>query len=62
VDEQVKIEVPLLNKIQEKKTASELIWLDNNIVSQKTYYDVFGSQPTKQEIKNKIKEIKGETD
>lgn len=58
VYEPISSEAPLLNAEEEKKIASELIWLDNNIVSQKTYYDVYGKLPGKQEIKSKIEDAK----
>ena len=58
VYEQVKIKVPLLDKKQELENASEIIWLDNNIVSKKTYYDVFGCEPTKQQKREVIKKYK----
>ena len=54
VEEQIEAEVPLLDIKEEFKCASELIWLDNNIVSKKTYYDVCCCEPTKQVIRNKI--------
>lgn len=56
--DQVKVTMPLLDSNQELENASELIWLDNNIVTKKTYYDVFGCQPSKQELRCKLKQYK----
>lgn len=51
------IQVPMLDDKTKRSVAKELIWLDNNIVSQKTYYDIYKSEPTKAEINAKIQEI-----
>lgn len=58
IDEQVKVTVPLLNHKQEMENASEIIWLNNNIVSKKTYYDVYKSEPTKEEIREIVRNYK----
>ena len=60
IEEERLFEVPMLDDKMMKLVAKELIYLDANIVSKKTYYDVFGCEPSKKEIKEKIKSIKNE--
>ncbi|WP_301898057.1 hypothetical protein [uncultured Holdemanella sp.] len=52
------IEVPMLSDVQKQHVIKELIYLENLIVSEKTYYGVFGKTPDKKQILTYEKELK----
>lgn len=55
--EEKNIDIPMLDKKMQISVAKELIYLDHNIVSQKTFHDVYKRRITKKQAKEKIEQI-----
>lgn len=57
ISDEYNIEEPMLDKKMQISVAKELIYLDHNIVSQKTFHDVYKRRITKKQAKEKIEQI-----